>query len=69
MMGIVNGIMTVALMAIFTGIVVWAWRRERRQQFDEAAALPLEEDVNVGMSAGKGPSKGQSKGQSKGDKR
>jgi cytochrome c oxidase cbb3-type subunit 4 len=62
MMGIVNGIMTLALMAIFIGIVVWAWRRERRQQFDEAAALPLEEDVNVGMSAGKGPSKGQSKG-------
>lgn len=62
MMGIVNGIMTLALMAIFIGIVVWAWRRERRQQFDEAAALPLEEDVNVGTAAGKGPSKGQSKG-------
>lgn len=62
MMGIVNGIMTVALMAIFIGIVVWAWRRERRQQFDEAAALPLEEDVNAGTSAGKGDSKGHSKG-------
>jgi cytochrome c oxidase cbb3-type subunit 4 len=59
MMGIVNGIMTVVLMAIFIGIVVWAWRRERRQQFDEAAALPLEEDVNVGMSASKGHSKGE----------
>ncbi len=59
MMGIVNGIMTVVLMAVFIGIVVWAWRRERRQQFDEAAALPLEEDVNLGMSAGKGHSKGE----------
>jgi cytochrome c oxidase cbb3-type subunit 4 len=58
-MGIINGIMTVVLMAIFIGIVVWAWRRERRQQFDEAAALPLEEDVKVGTSAGKGHSKGE----------
>ena len=59
MMGIVNGIMTVVLMAIFIGIVVWAWRRERRQQFDQAAALPLEEDVDVGMSAGNSHSKGE----------
>jgi cytochrome c oxidase cbb3-type subunit 4 len=58
MMGIVNGIMTVVLMAIFIGIVVWAWRRERRQQFDQAAALPLEEDEDVGMRAGNGHSKG-----------
>ena len=63
MMGIVNGIMTVVLMAIFIGIVVWAWRRERRQQFDQAAALPLEEDVNVGMSAGTGHGNGHSKGE------
>jgi cytochrome c oxidase cbb3-type subunit 4 len=43
-MAIVNGIMTVLLMAVFIGIVVWAWRRKRRSQFDAAAALPLEED-------------------------
>ena len=59
MMGIVNGIMTVVLMAIFIGIVVWAWRRERRQQFDQAAALPLEEDEDVRMRAGNGHSKGE----------
>jgi len=58
-MGIINGIMTVVLMAIFGGIVVWAWRRERRPQFDEAASLPLEEDVNIGMGASKGQSKGK----------
>ena len=58
-MGIVNGIMTVVLMAIFGAIVVWAWRRERRPQFDDAAALPLEEDVSVGMRASKGHSKGE----------
>jgi cytochrome c oxidase cbb3-type subunit 4 len=43
-MDIINGLMTLLLMAIFVGIVVWAWRSERRQSFDSAAALPLEED-------------------------
>lgn len=46
-MGIFNGIMTVILMALFTGIVLWAWRRERRKDFNDAAALPLEEDDGV----------------------
>ncbi len=64
-MGIINGILTLVLMATFIGIVVWAWRRERRQQFDEAASLPLEEDVNLGLNAGQG----QRKSHSKGDKR
>jgi cytochrome c oxidase cbb3-type subunit 4 len=61
-MGIVNGILTAVLMAIFVGIVVWAWRRERRQQFDEAAALPLEEDANVGTTGNKGHGKVHGKG-------
>jgi cytochrome c oxidase cbb3-type subunit 4 len=46
-MEIVNGIMTALLMAIFVGVVVWAWRRDRRSQFDAAAALPLEDDQDA----------------------
>lgn len=61
-MGIVNGILTAVLMAIFVGIVVWAWRRERRQQFDEAAALPLEEDANTGTIGNKGHRKDHGQG-------
>jgi cbb3-type cytochrome oxidase subunit 3 len=49
-------------MAIFVGIVVWAWRRERRQQFDEAAALPLEEDANAGTIGNKGHRKDHAQG-------
>ncbi len=30
-------------LALFVGIAVWAWRRERRPAFDEAARLPFED--------------------------
>ena len=36
-------IVTVASFALFIGIVVWAWSRRRRGQFDEAAMLPFAE--------------------------
>lgn len=44
MMGTLNGLMTLLLMALFVGIVVWAWRAERKKSFDQAARMPLEED-------------------------
>ncbi len=40
----VSGIFTVVLLVTFLGIVVWAFSRKRRQSFDEAAQLPLEND-------------------------
>lgn len=43
-MAIFNGLMTLLLMAVFVGIVVWAWRAERKKSFDQAARVPLEED-------------------------
>ncbi len=35
---------TLASFAIFIGILRWAWSRRRRQDFDEAANLPFEQD-------------------------
>ncbi len=40
----VSGIFTVVLLVTFLGIVAWAFSRKRRQSFDEAAQLPLEND-------------------------
>ncbi|MED5622426.1 cbb3-type cytochrome oxidase subunit 3 [Ideonella sp. BN130291] len=33
---------------IFAGIAAWAWRPSRRAAFDDAARLPLEDDVARG---------------------
>lgn len=33
---------TLLSLAVFVGIVAWAWSRKRRTAFDEAARLPLE---------------------------
>ena len=35
---------TVILLIVFVGIVVWAYHRRRRDAFDEAANLPLLDD-------------------------
>ena len=41
---IFHSIWTVALMALFIGIIVWAWSGRRKKAFDEAARLPLDDD-------------------------
>ncbi len=39
-----HSIWTVVLVAIFIGIVAWAWSSKRQRRFEEAARLPLEDD-------------------------
>ena len=39
-------------MAVFIGIVAWAWSRKRKADFDAAARLPLEEDAKQDNGAG-----------------
>ncbi len=36
---------TLALFACFVGIALWAWSGRRKHAFDEAARLPLEEEL------------------------
>ncbi len=38
---------TVVVAVVFVAIVVWAWGSGRKQEFDEAARLPLEADDSV----------------------
>lgn len=39
-----GSVMTVVMMAVFIGIVVWAWSADRRDSFDVAARVPLDDD-------------------------
>ncbi len=40
-----RGVMTAILLVTFVGICVWAWSSRRKDRFDAAAQLPLEEDA------------------------
>ena len=40
-----NSFLTLVLFLVFICIVVWAWSSKRKKQFDEAARLPLDDDL------------------------
>jgi len=40
-----SSIMTVVMMVVFIGIVLWAWSSKRRADFEAAARVPLEDDA------------------------
>ncbi len=45
---------TVGVLAIFIGIIIWAYSKRRHGDVDEAARIPLEEDLpktNPGQKA------------------
>jgi cytochrome c oxidase cbb3-type subunit 4 len=41
----IMGILTAVLMVLFLGIVAWAYSGRRREDFADAARLPLTEDT------------------------
>ena len=43
-MGLARSIVTVMAFATFVGIILWAWSGARRERFDAAARLPIEDD-------------------------
>lgn len=44
---------TVLLVATFIGIVAWAFSGRRKQRFDAAARMPLDDDVPAGTPGDK----------------
>ncbi len=43
-LGTLRGLATLSAMLGFIAVCAWAWSRRRRERFDDAARLPLEED-------------------------
>ena len=41
----IMGILTAVLIALFLGIVAWAYSSQRQDDFNAAAQLPLHEDL------------------------
>lgn len=44
-MALFHSIWTLVVMVIFIGIVFWAWSDKRQSRFEEAARLPLQDDL------------------------
>jgi len=44
--GIVRGLLTVILLALFLGVWAWSWSRKRGAEFDAASQLPLGDDTH-----------------------
>jgi cytochrome c oxidase cbb3-type subunit 4 len=41
----ISGIVTALLLVLFIGGWIWAWSPKRKHEFDNAARLPLEEEI------------------------
>jgi len=46
--GLARGLMAGVLLAMFLGLWLWAFSAGRRERFESAARLPLEEDTLEG---------------------
>ena len=42
--GLIHTVWTILLMAIFIGIIAWAWSSKRKERFDKAARAPLDDE-------------------------
>ncbi len=50
-MGLVRGLLTLAVFVLFLAIAFWAYGKNRRTTFDRLAAMPLAEDLRVSEAA------------------
>ena len=48
--GTFRGLLTAMLMLLFVALVIWAYSRRRKEDFDAAARLPLDEDSSLAGS-------------------
>jgi cytochrome c oxidase cbb3-type subunit 4 len=55
--GILQGLLTLLLMALFIGIVWWAYGKKQKKHFDEAANLPFADEESA--RRGKQPHEGE----------
>jgi cytochrome c oxidase cbb3-type subunit IV len=55
--GLVQGLLTLLLMVLFIGIVVWAYSSRQKKRFDEASMLPFADDAKEHEDGRKGENK------------
>lgn len=48
-LGLVRGLITLAVFSLFIGIAFWSYSKRRVDDFNEASQLPLMEDEDAGM--------------------
>lgn len=48
-LGAIRAALTLALCVAFIGLWLWAWRKERRADFDAAALLPLQDEERIAV--------------------
>jgi cytochrome c oxidase cbb3-type subunit 4 len=53
--GIVGSVVTVLFFVLFVLIIWWAFRRDNKQKFNDAANLPFQEDAKDTRDAGHSP--------------
>jgi cytochrome c oxidase cbb3-type subunit 4 len=53
--GMVRGLITLALFVAFVALVAWAWSKRRKADFDALARMPLEEDAPAEDQGSKTP--------------
>jgi cytochrome c oxidase cbb3-type subunit 4 len=41
---LVGTLATLLVTVLFVGVVIWAWSKKRKKDFDEASRLPFDED-------------------------
>ncbi len=41
-----RGLTTIAWLVLFLGLCMWAWSKKRESDFEDSAALPLQDDLN-----------------------
>lgn len=61
--GTFRGLMTLLILIAFLGVVVWAYSKRRKPDFDEASRLPFADDEDVTPPRGRdAPAARQEKG-------
>jgi cytochrome c oxidase cbb3-type subunit 4 len=54
-LGFFGSLATVLFFILFVAIVWWAYHRDNKQKYDEAAKLPFHEEAGGADEAGKSP--------------
>lgn len=51
---VLRSIVTVVLFVLFIALIIWAWSKDRKQEFEEAANIPFQgNEISEGLQGSK----------------